>query len=70
MTTVEIIRNVFRSGFDLRELAWTPGSSPVASGSSTTRSGRRTATSRTPSACCCGSRPARTATSTSTWATS
>ena len=23
MTTVEIIRNVFRSGFDLRELAWT-----------------------------------------------
>jgi anti-sigma factor ChrR (cupin superfamily) len=28
MTTVEIIRNVFRSGFDLSELAWTPWVEP------------------------------------------
>jgi ChrR Cupin-like domain len=28
MTTVEIIRNVFRSGFDLRDLAWTPWVEP------------------------------------------
>jgi len=28
MTTVEIIRNVFRSGFDLRELDWTPWVEP------------------------------------------
>ena len=28
MTTVEIIRNVFRSGFDLDDLAWTPWVEP------------------------------------------
>ena len=28
MTTVEIIKNVFRSGFDLSDLAWTPWVEP------------------------------------------
>ena len=32
MTTVEIIRNVFRSGFDLRELAWTAWVEPGRAG--------------------------------------
>ena len=32
MTTVEIIRNVFRSGFDLRELAWTAWVEPGRTG--------------------------------------
>lgn len=71
MPDVTVMRDVLRNGFDMTDLPWVPWTEPGRVGVEfVVLWGPDAAEGRTPPRCCCASRPARTATSTNTSATS